>query len=81
MVPAACHTPNAAPAGSVATVIRPLPGTSNGSASRVPPLAVTLAAVASVSSLARYTVHAVGWLGSCFGPIAAAACPLTWQML
>ena len=25
------------------------------------------------SSLARYTVHAVGWDGSCFGPIAAAA--------
>src|SRR6476620_4613078 len=41
MVPAAFHTPKAAPAGSIATVIRPLPGTSNGSASTAPPFAVT----------------------------------------
>ena len=53
----ACQTPNVAPVGSVAIVIRPASKTSNGSISTVPPAARIFSAVASTSSLAMYVVQ------------------------
>ena len=51
-MPSDCHTPNAAPVGSVAMHMRPVPGTSIGGMITVPPLSAISFAVASVSSLA-----------------------------
>lgn len=60
--------------------MRPLPATSNGGTRIVPPFSVISVAVASASSLARYTVQTVGWPSCINGPIAAAAFPFVRQM-
>ncbi|WP_232665359.1 hypothetical protein [Pseudonocardia sp. TRM90224] len=53
IMPAACQMPNAPPVLSSATHMRPLPGMSIGSNSRLPPLSVISFAVPSTSSEAR----------------------------
>jgi hypothetical protein len=56
-MPSDCQTPKTAPAGSVAMHMRPAPGTSIGSMITLPPLSAMSLAVASVSSLAMYSVQ------------------------
>ena len=75
-MPSDCQTPNAAPAGSAAMHMRPAPGTSIGSMIKLPPLSVMSLAVASVSSLAMYSVQNDGWPSGIVGPIARRGMPV-----
>ncbi len=49
----ACQLRMAAPVGSMKTAMRPASMTSKGSATTIPPASLTLAAVASMSAVAR----------------------------
>ena len=76
-----CQSPNTAPAGSMATAIRPSSMTSIGSASTWPPAPLILAAVASTSSVARYVVQADGASGApILGLTAATIRPPEWAI-
>ncbi len=70
-----CQTANRAPVGSVKPAIRPWVKTSNGAKRTVPPACSTALAVASASTVWKYTVHAEPAPGSVSGPAAATVFP------